>query len=461
MRIAVLGGGFVGVTTATVLAEQGHHVQLVEPFAERRQLLDAGTVPFFEPGLSDAFQTQRLETGRIEVHGALAGTAPQECVFVCVGTPSDAEGRMDTSQVHGAARDVGRAAVDWPEPFTVIVKSTVVPGTTRRIVWRALHETLGDDEERYGVAMNPEFLREGNALADARRPDRVVYGTEGPVAAQHLAELYADMECPVRATDLETAETCKYAANALLATKVGFANELARYAEAVGTDIDVVLETVGLDHRIAPAFLQAGPGFGGSCFPKDLSALRASALDHGVELGIVDAVLRSNETQPLHVVHLIEQSVGNLGGKRIVLLGAAFKPETDDVRETRTLPVHQALVAAGAHVTVHDPMASGTYAALVAGSPLASQITDDLDHAIAGADLLVLMTHWDAYVRLDPATIAGFMRNPSVVDTRRAWDEAAWHNAGFDYRALGRKAQEPELGSEPSLALPAAQENRT
>lgn len=428
-----MGAGFVGVTTAVVLAEQGHRITIIEPSQTRCALLSAGQVPFFEPGLQAAY-TAVAE--RVSVASSTSSIGQPEIVFLCVGTPSRENGSTDFTQIQAAIEDL--ASYSWETAPVFVIKSTVPPGTTRGLVQERLAGRLGAPGQEFGLAMNPEFLREGSALHDARHPDRIVCGVLDELAAEKLKELFTNQSCPIRITSLETAELCKYAANALLATKIGFANELARLAERVGTDIDAVFETVGLDHRIAPAFLQAGPGFGGSCFPKDLKSLAATARSLGVNLGIVDAVLNSNESQPEHIVALIQGCLGNLKNKHITLLGASFKPETDDIRETRTLPVQRLLEARGATVAIHDPKASASYMVLSSG-----QATDDLEAAVAGADAIVLMTHWSIYQSMDANDIGKLMRQRVLIDTRRYLDERPWRLAGFRVTALGRAGNIP------------------
>jgi UDPglucose 6-dehydrogenase len=283
------------------------------------------------------------------------------------------------------------------------------------------------------VAVNPEFLKEGAALADARAPDRIVVGADDASAAARVLVLYEAVTAPHVVVDATTAETIKYAANAFLAVKVGFSNEVANLCRELGVDWVDVARGVGMDARIGPQFLRAGAGFGGSCFPKDLRALKAVADGRGVPVPVLTAVLEANERQPLVVVDILTQALGALAGRRVALLGLAFKPDTDDVRDTRALAIHQALVAAGADVVVHDPMAAKNFLHLVP----AANVAETWEKAIDGADAVVVQTEWDAYRRIDPAGFKGLMRRPLVVDGRRTFDPAALARAGVDYHAIG------------------------
>jgi UDPglucose 6-dehydrogenase len=432
--VAVVGAGYVGVTTGAALARWGHEVTLVDLDADRVTALREGTVPFHEPGLEDLLD-EGLRKDRIrattDLEQALDGA---EVVMLAVGTPSKADGSIDLTQVEGAARDVGRSLPDEADYPVVTVKSTVTPGTTRDVVRPILEEesgrTVGED---LGVAVNPEFLREGNAVDDALRPDRVVVGADDQPSAEVVWDLYATLDCPTLEVDPTTAEFIKYAANALLATKITFANEMARVAEEVGVDVYDVMEGVGFDHRIRGSFLRAGAGFGGSCFPKDVAAIAHVARSVGAESGLLESVLDNFEEQPLHVVDMLEAAVGDLVGKRVALLGLSFKPGTDDVRNTRALPILEGLRERGADVVVHDPQAVEEFRALAGDVEAATSAGE----ALGGADACVVQTAWPAYEELGPEVFLDRMREPLVVDGRRTLDPSEMWSAGVDYRAVG------------------------
>lgn len=426
MDVAIVGAGYVGTTTGVVLAEAGHDVTLVEVDADRRDALAEGEVPFHEPGLDDALAD--VLGGRLTVAGKVE---PADVALVCVGTPPREDGSADLSQLKAAADDLAAAVPSWDRRPTVAVKSTVPPGTTRRVV----RPRLGEHAD---LAVNPEFLREGSALADARDPDRIVVGTFDDAAEQPMRDLYADRDCPKVFTTPETAELVKYASNALLATKISFANEIALIAEQLGVDVDDVVEAVGMDHRLNAAFLGAGLGFGGSCFPKDVQALRHVARELDVEPRMLDAVLSTNDAQPLWAVRQARTLLDGLDGRRVAVLGLAFKPGTSDVRGSRAVPIVRALADGGATVVGHDPMAGQAFAEHVdAEVTLAGTVEEALD----GADACILQTAWPAYAAIDPATFVDRMRRPVVLDGRRALDGASLIEAGVTYRGLGNGTQ--------------------
>jgi UDPglucose 6-dehydrogenase len=428
MNVTVIGGGFVGVTTAVVFAEWGHEVHLVEISSERREALQEARLPFYEEGLEPALQAA-VESGWLMVASSLQEAPESDAVFLCVGTPSLPDGGADLSQLQQATRDV----VAWGKTRLVVVKSTVPPGTTEKVVG----PIVADAANKMSVAMNPEFLREGVALKDAREPDRVVLGVTDEAGEKILKGLYKGVSCPVMVTAPSTAELIKYASNSMLATRIAFSNEIANLAEQVGVHVDDVMEGVGLDHRIGPHFLRAGAGFGGSCFPKDVKALRAAGLQYGVRLGILDAVLQQNEEQPLVVVERLDTLLGGLEGKRVALLGLAFKSGTSDVRETRALPIHEGLRGAGAQVVSYDPKAHGEFLQLVPDATIASSIEEALD----GADACVIQTEWPEFRDISAELFKKKMRRALVYDARRHLDAQALREAGVEVYALGDGAR--------------------
>ncbi len=461
-RVAVVGGGYVGITTAASLARLGHDVTIVDIDPEQVATLQEGKVPIHEPGLPELVEEVH-GAGRFHAttdHGeALAGA---DVVFICVNTPSREDGSIDLSYVEAAVRDVGKALPEALEYPVIVVKSTVVPGTTRDVVQPALEEASGRRVgEDLGLAMNPEFLREGSAVEDARHPDRIVVGSDDPRSLDIVMGLYAAVDTRRVRVDPPTAEMVKYAANAFLATKITFANEMANVAEKVGTDVYDVMDAMALDHRIERAFLNAGAGFGGSCFPKDVRALRALAEDVGVPSGILDAVVVNEDEQPRQVLRILREAllehgrleadegdreggegaqdagVGGedvLEGERVALLGLSFKPGTDDVRKTRAEVIYRELVAAGADVVTYDPAAMGNFQELV-GEPV-EQAGSALE-ALEDAGALVVQTAWPEFGEITPEDLTERMARPLVVDGRRTFDPEAMWRAGVDYRAIG------------------------
>jgi UDPglucose 6-dehydrogenase len=339
---------------------------------------------------------------------------------------------MDMAQVESAAAAIGDALAGGEREHVVVVKSTVLPRMTEELVLPRVLERSGRDRASVGFAMNPEFLREGSAVADALAPDRIVIGAADGLALAKLRELYTGAKCPVLECDPRTAEMVKYASNAFLAAKVSYANEVANLCEAWGIDFATVAEGMGLDDRISPRFLRAGAGYGGSCFPKDVKALRAAAAAENLPAAMLDATLAVNESQPLLLVAWARDALGSLEGKRVAILGLAFKPETDDVREARAAVVARALLDAGASVVGCDPQAAENFGVLCD-----IEIAPSAEAALAGADCAILMTEWPEYAALPPAVFEERMARPLLLDGRRAFDAAAMRNAGVEYRAIG------------------------
>lgn len=433
-RVSIIGAGYVGLCTGVVFAKHGHDVTIVEVMPERLASLRAGKVPFFEPGVQEALR-EALDAGRLRAtDDHQKAVHDTDVTFLCVGTPQGADGAIDLAFVRGAARDVGKALASKKDYHVVVTKSTVVPGTAEGVVGAEVAVASGKRPGKdFGVASNPEFLREGSAMKDALAPDRIVVGAIDRRAADVVWSLYAAFSCPKITTDPKTAEMIKYAANAFLATKIAFANEMANVCERLGIDYYEVADGIGHDFRINPHFLRAGVGFGGSCFPKDVAAIAHVARSAGAPSGLLDAVLENNEKQPLVAVRLLEEEVGALEGKRIALLGLAFKPDTDDVRETRALPIWQALTDAGADVVCYDPEARDTFRRL---APEATVVAS-AQEALTGADGAIVQTEWAELKALPPAKIVAWMRSPVLVDGRRTFDPHAMRAAGVRYRAVG------------------------
>lgn len=458
MRVTILGAGFVGVATAVAFAEANHQVSLVEVDRVRRERLAAGFLPFHEEGLDEAYRALRGR-GAIAVSDRLAPVLRPEVIYLAVGTPSGRDGAADLAQVRSAAREVGRFIAHTRRYLVVAVKSTVPPGTTRDVVYPILSEEAGDVP--FGLVAAPEFLREGSALQDARRPSRIVIGALDERAAAAVRRLHQASPAPLLTVAPETAELVKYASNAFLAIKVAFANEMGNLAERLGLDIDEVMAAVALDPRISPHFLQAGLGFGGSCFPKDVAALRALARGLGADSRLLDATMAHNEAQPLRAVALAREALAGLAGRRVALLGLAFKPGTSDARESRALPIHHALLAEGAEVVCYDPVASPSFVAL---SPDPVRPVRSAREALAGADAAIIQTAWPEFRTLAPDELRTVMRNPLIIDGRRVLDASACRKAGLDHRPIGdgtgRYHESRDPSRRPRDEVPARDEER-
>jgi len=444
MRVVVIGGGPVGLVSGAVLADSGHQVCVVDIDPERIRLIGRGEAPFFEPGLPDLLH-RVVETGRLVASTEAAGPVRgAEVVLICVGTPPTGRG-ADLTALRAASTEVGRALAGAPGYRTVAVKSTVPPGTTTGVVEPLLRSHSGLDRERLGIGMNPEFLREGAAVADMRSPDRIVLGVGDSRVRSAFEELYGRFQAPLVFTTPTGAEMAKYASNALLATLVSFSNEIAALCESVpDADAVEVLRAVHADRRFRPppgsatapasitSYLLPGLGYGGSCFPKDTEALAAWAGERGIGTPILDAVRRVNAERPDRVLALLRSRL-ELKGARVAVLGLTFKPDTDDLRESRSIHLARLLHSAGATVTACDPMAGQLAEPLLAG---VASVSPDPETALAGADAAIVATAWSSLVALDPAVVCRLMRRPLVLDARRSLDGAAW-SAHCEYLPIG------------------------
>jgi len=434
MRIAMIGGGYVGLVSGACFAEFGIEVAVVEADRAKLAALQAGRMPIYEPGL-ESLVASNVAAGRLsfgdDIDAAVAGA---EAVFIAVGTPTRrGDGHADLSYVFAAAEQVARALDHYA---VIVTKSTVPVGTGRKVaeIVRATRPDLDFD-----IASNPEFLREGSAIGDFMRPDRVVIGTDSERAREVLRRLYRPLyliETPIVFTGLETAELIKYAANAFLAMKVTFINEMADLAEAVGADVHDIARGIGLDGRIGRKFLHPGPGFGGSCFPKDTLALVRTAQEHHAPTRLIETVVAVNEARKASMAsRIISACGGSVRGKRIAVLGLTFKPETDDMRDAPSLSIVPRLVENGAIVTAYDP--EGMEQAKPLLPPSVAYAADALA-AARGADALVLITEWNEFRAISPKRLRAAMAGDVVVDLRNVWDPVAMRRAGFRYSSIGR-----------------------
>ena len=431
MKIAVVGTGYVGLVTGAGFSDFGHDVTCVDIDPARVETLTRGEVPFYEPGLHDLIK-RNAGLGRLRFTTNTAeAVAAAEIAFIAVGTPSSADGSADLSYVLEAAKQIGAALT----AFTVIVTKSTVPVGTATKVKAAVASTA---KHPFAVASNPEFLKEGDAVNDFLRPARVIVGADDPQAIAVLRELYRGVlrtNDRIQVMDIASAEITKYAANAMLATRISFMNELSRLCEVVGADIESVRKGIGSDPRIGNKFLFAGAGFGGSCFPKDLRALRHTAQSVDVPLGVVDAVERANERQKKLLGERVLAHFGpSLAGKRVAIWGLAFKPETDDIRESPALVLIEQLRAAGATIVGYDPAAMPNVKAANVGIELAK----DAYAAAAGADAVVLVTEWHELRDPDLERLKATMRTHVLVDGRNVWPVADARAAGFTYYGIGR-----------------------
>ncbi|AWN38417.1 UDP-glucose dehydrogenase family protein [Methylobacterium radiodurans] len=433
MRIAMIGSGYVGLVSGTCFADFGHEVVCVDKDPAKIEALNAGRMPIYEPGL-DALVAENVQQGRLSFTTDLKPAVAQaDAVFIAVGTPSRrGDGFADLSFVFAAAREIAEAV----DGFTVVVTKSTVPVGTGDEVERIIREIRPDAE--ISVASNPEFLREGAAIGDFKRPDRIVVGAEDPRAEESLREIYRPLflnQAPILVTGRRTAELTKYAANAFLATKITFINEIADLCEQVGADVQQVARGIGLDNRIGAKFLHAGPGYGGSCFPKDTLALVKTAQDAGTPVRLVETVVAVNDSRKRAMARKVVQACGgSVRGKTVAVLGLTFKPNTDDMRDAPALSIITGLQDAGARVRAYDPEG------MEAAKPLLGEVAyaRDAYDCAEGADALVIVTEWNAFRALDLARLGQIMADRVLVDLRNVYDRASVQRHGFRYVSVGR-----------------------
>jgi UDPglucose 6-dehydrogenase len=436
MRVAMIGTGYVGLVSGACFADFGHEVTCVDKDADKIATLNRGEVPIFEPGLADLV-AGNVDAKRLKFTTDLATpVAAADAVFIAVGTPSRrGDGHADLSYVYAAAREIAAAV----SAFTVVITKSTVPVGTGDEVERIIRKTR--PEADIAVVSNPEFLREGAAVRDFKHPDRIVVGTDDKRARDVMTELYRPLylnRAPILFTDRRTAELIKYAANAFLATKITFINEIADLAEKVGADVQEVARGIGLDNRIGGKFLHAGPGFGGSCFPKDSVALLKTGQDNNVPLRIVEAVVAVNDARKRAMARKVAAALGgDVGGKTVAVLGLTFKPNTDDMREAPSIPLIAALQEMGAKVRVYDPVGMEPAKKELSGV----SYCEDAYSCAEGAAALVIVTEWEQFRALDFGRLKQVMAQPVLVDLRNVYqpDEVARH--GFAYESVGRPSK--------------------
>ncbi|HEY7056897.1 MAG TPA: UDP-glucose/GDP-mannose dehydrogenase family protein [Vicinamibacterales bacterium] len=431
MKIAVVGTGYVGLVAGACFAENGNEVICVDKDASKVRTLQRGRIPIYEPGLEELVRRNRSEKRLTFTTNLSRGIRASQIIFIAVGTPTGEDGSADLRHVLDVAREIARAMNGYK---VIVDKSTVPVGTAERVREAVRKET----SHPFSVVSNPEFLKQGAAIDDFMKPDRVVIGAEDARAAEIMRELYAPFTrtgAPIMMMDCASAELCKYAANAMLATRISFMNEVANVCEVVGADVDHVRRAVASDRRIGPSFLFPGVGYGGSCFPKDVKAMLTFAAKKSYDFQILKAVECVNERQKVRLLAKMQKHFGGLKGKRIAVWGLAFKPKTDDMREAPAVPLIRALVDAGASVTAYDPEAMRV-ARVIFGSDI--EFADKSYDALKGADALAIVTEWNEFREPDFARIRKLMRNPVIFDGRNLYNAEQIRGAGFTYYSMGR-----------------------
>jgi len=435
MKITIIGTGYVGLVTGTCVSEFGHEGICIDKDREKISELQAGRIPIYEPGLDSLVRKNVMEQRLTFVTEPSPGVSSAETVFIAVGTPSSrrGDGYADLTYIYDAAREIAPLLKD----YTLIVNKSTAPVGTARQIARIIKET--NPQADFDIASNPEFLREGAAINDFMKPDRVVIGVETDSAANVLREIYKPLyliETPIIQTDIETAELIKYAANAFLAVKISYINEMANICENLGADVIKLAKSIGLDGRIGSKFLHPGPGYGGSCFPKDTLALIRMAQEHGAGARIVEAAVEVNAAQKARMIKKIRDCLGgNIAGKVIGVLGLTFKPETDDMRDAPSLTILPALLEKGAQIQAHDPQGMKEAAHYL---PAGISYKDSPYQACEGADALILMTEWNQYRALDFVRIKSLMKTCLFIDLRNVYEPEGMKELGFTYTGVGR-----------------------
>ena len=434
MKVTMIGAGYVGLVSGTCFAEFGADVTCLDVNEKTIERLNRGEIPIYEPGLDDLVESN-VQAGRLKFTTEFPSAIKNaDLIFIAVGTPTRrGDGHADLSYVYAAAKEIAKHL----DGYTVIVDKSTVPVGTARQVQRIIKEE--NPAADFDVASNPEFLREGAAIGDFMRPDRVVLGVESERAEALLRELYRPLnliEAPIHVTGLESAELVKYASNAFLATKISFINEIATLCEKVGADVHAVAKGMGLDNRIGKKFLHAGPGYGGSCFPKDTLALARIAQENGVSHRIVESVIEVNAAQKARMVCKIRQALGGSeAGKTLAVLGLTFKPETDDMRDAPALSILPGLIEKGATIRAHDPQGMEEAKPLLPDSVI---YCNDPYEALTGADAVILMTEWNAYRGLHMEKVKSLMKGRVFIDLRNVYEPGHMQRAGFQYECVGR-----------------------
>jgi UDPglucose 6-dehydrogenase len=431
MNICVVGTGYVGLVTGAVFADLGNDVVCVDNDRAKVEALKAGRMPIYEPGLEEMVARNAGDQRLAFTTDLVAGIRHGDVIFIAVGTPSKDSGETDLSHVESVAAEIGRSM----DRYKVVVNKSTVPVGTGELVREVITRHQPRPVE-FDVVSNPEFLREGSAIEDTLRPDRIVIGAPTQQVAMTLVELYAPIERPMIITDLPSAEVIKYASNAFLAAKISFINAIANICEAAGADVRQVMKGMGLDPRIGGAFLQAGLGYGGSCFPKDVDSLIHTAGRLGYDFKLLRSIVEINRERAAHLVEMMTKALGPLDDKTIAVLGLAFKPNTDDMREAKSVEVVQLLHSAGARIRAYDPAAMDNAKPLL---PPGVTFSDSPYEAADGADAVVLVTEWNEFKYLNLERLRSLLKRPVIFDGRNLWEPERMRRLGFEYHSVGRK----------------------
>ena len=433
MKLTVVGGGYVGLTTGVCFAHLGHEVMVVEKIPQKVELLKAGKSPIYEPGLEELMQ-ESLRAGRLSFTTDLKeGLEFSDVIFICVGTPQRPDGSADLSQVEEVARETAKLMTS----YQLLIEKSTVPVNTHQLIKKTVQRYIKSPDIPYDVASNPEFLREGSAIEDFLKPDRIVVGVESERAKKIFEELYKDFICPLIFTDPATAELIKHASNSFLAMKISFINMVADLCEKTGADIKLVADGMGYDKRIGRDFLNAGIGYGGSCFPKDVKAFIRIAQDYGLDFGLLREVDRINQERPVKFVEKVKRVLWSVKDKKLAVWGLAFKPNTDDIREAPSIKIVDMLLREGAKLSLYDPKAMENFKLLFPEGKGISYAKDPYS-AVENAEALLILTEWEEFKKADLKRVKSLMALPIIVDGRNVYEPSEVRALGFEYYPVGR-----------------------
>ncbi len=433
MKLTVVGGGYVGLTTGVCFAHLGHEVMVVEKIPQKVELLKAGKSPIYEPGLEELMQ-ESLRAGRLSFTTDLKeGLEFSDVIFICVGTPQRPDGSADLSQVEEVARETAKLMTS----YKLLIEKSTVPVNTHQLIKKTVQRYIKSPDIPYDVASNPEFLREGSAIEDFLKPDRIVVGVESERAKKIFEELYKDFNCPIIFTDPATAELIKHASNSFLAMKISFINMVADLCEKTGADIKLVADGMGYDKRIGRDFLNAGIGYGGSCFPKDVKAFIRIAQDYGLDFGLLREVDRINQERPVKFVEKVKRVLWSVKDKKLAVWGLAFKPNTDDIREAPSIKIVDMLLREGAKLSLYDPKAMENFKLLFPEGKGISYAKDPYS-AVENAEALLILTEWEEFKKADLKRVKSLMALPIIVDGRNVYEPSEVRALGFEYYPVGR-----------------------
>ncbi len=433
MKLTVVGGGYVGLTTGVCFAHLGHEVMVVEKIPQKVELLRAGRSPIYEPGLEELMH-ESLSSNRLKFTTNLKeGLEFSDVIFICVGTPQRPDGSADLSQVEEVTRETAKLMTS----YKLLIEKSTVPVNTHQLIKKTVQRYIKSPDIPYDVASNPEFLKEGSAVEDFLKPDRIVVGVESERAKKIFEELYKDFNCPIIFTDPATAELIKHASNSFLAMKISFINMVADLCEKTGADIKLVADGMGYDKRIGREFLNAGIGYGGSCFPKDVKAFIRIAQDYGLDFGLLKEVDRINQERPIRFVEKVKSIFWSVKDKKLAVWGLAFKPNTDDIREAPSIKIVDMLLREGAKLSLYDPKAMENFKLLFPEGKGISYAKDPYS-AVESAEGLLILTEWQEFKRADLGRVRGLMALPLIVDGRNVYEPEEVKALGFEYYPVGR-----------------------